>query len=222
MSQILDRNQVKSGRTFPYRPHLISRTLFVYGRGKEGYKNVHISFDFGRTTQTTTEKIDIEEIEKLARYEVKKERFILSTALREQVGRAIEKASIGPEELSEVLNEIEDSRHILSLKHDWDSEGSPPFAEETWLRATQFVEKHAEFILLEHGIVIETPSILPGPDGSIDIHWETEDLELLVNFPADHGQPSSFYGDDRGAVVIRGTLDTETLNRGLLLWLAKF
>jgi hypothetical protein len=59
------------------------------------------------------------------------------------------------------------------------------------------------------GVVI---SILPGPYGSIDLHWRTPKRELLINVPDDAEGPASYYGDDReegtGNAIRGKNLDT--------------
>ncbi|MBI4661430.1 MAG: hypothetical protein HY735_21620 [Verrucomicrobia bacterium] len=66
---------------------------------------------------------------------------------------------------------------------------------------------------------IPPPKILPGPDGSIDVHWKTKTCELLVNVPAGSNQRADFYGDDYGSLRIKGTIDPENPSSGLLFWL---
>ena len=70
-------------------------------------------------------------------------------------------------------------------------------------------------------MVMPTPQINPGPEGSIDVHWKTRQFELLLNFPADPTLPAGFYGDDYGTLKIKGKMRTEGFNQGLLLWLMK-
>ena len=68
---------------------------------------------------------------------------------------------------------------------------------------------------------MEVPSIMPGPGGSIDVHWKNKSFELLINFPPAPGAPATFYGDDYGTIVIKGQLDPMSKNPGMLLWLKK-
>ena len=60
---------------------------------------------------------------------------------------------------------IEKSKYILKFKDNWDDEGSPPYLEATWKRATSFLLNNAHY-LLKKGVTISVPEILPGPDGS--------------------------------------------------------
>ena len=114
--------------------------------------------------------------------------------------------------------EIERSRWILDLPENWDGEGAAAYGESTWLRAIAFL-KHQSAHLRECGSELDIPNILPGPDGSVDLHLDKPDYELLINIPKDTQRRATFYGDDRVSLQIKGTLDTSTFNLGLIEWL---
>ncbi len=116
---------------------------------------------------------------------------------------------------------IEDSRCLLQLEDDWDTEGSPAITEESWNRAAEWLTNHADQIWRCHRIEIDPPTIAPGPNGSIDLHWDSPEYELLINFPADPAAMAGCYGDDRGKIRIKATFDPKITNEGLLLWLMK-
>lgn len=122
-------------------------------------------------------------------------------------------------ESAKISAAINASRNILELEDDWDGEGSRSYLIETWTRATEFLRLYALRSWERHGTIIDAPRILPGPDGSIDIHWKSGLHELLVNIPVDPTKPASFYGDDYGIARIEGTFDSFTFNLGLLSWL---
>ncbi len=124
-------------------------------------------------------------------------------------------------ELAHVQDAIESSRYILELKDDWDEDGSARYTEAVWDRAVQFLLKYANSILETQHVRIDAPQILPGPNGSIDLHWKNSDYELLINIPADPSKPAGFYGDDYESSSIKGTFDPSKYNYGLLLWLTK-
>jgi len=119
----------------------------------------------------------------------------------------------------EIEEAVAKSRSILDMGENWDGEGATGYSEETWKRATQFLLRHATYILKELGTVIDIPVIGPGPDGSIDLHWKTDRFEMLLNFPKDVNERANFYGDDFGSIYIKGTLDPAAYHHGLLLWL---
>jgi hypothetical protein len=119
--------------------------------------------------------------------------------------------------LTDLFNEIDRSREILTWEDDWDDEGSPRFEESTWKKAIDYLERHAR-LLLSHGFVIPTPRILPGPNGSIDLHWETGRRELLINVRPD-GELAGFYGEAAGTNSIKGKVDLNSSDLGIFKWL---
>lgn len=119
-----------------------------------------------------------------------------------------------------ILDAIEASRTLLELKDDWDEEGSPGYLERTWKRATEFLRNHARWLWEQHDTILETPRLAPGPHGSIDIYWRTEEAELLLNVPADPAQPLSCYGDSKSGFKVSGPLSDSDYQRGLWSWLS--
>lgn len=130
-------------------------------------------------------------------------------------------AATSGDKLRRIEDAIESSREILELKDDWDGEGGQGYLKETWQRAASFVRNYARRLWSEHEVLIPAPKILPGPNGSIDVHWEEKDFELLVNISADREEKAEFYGDDYGSIYIKGKLNPSTFNRGLIEWLQK-
>ncbi len=116
--------------------------------------------------------------------------------------------------------EIEQAKLLLGLGDDWDGEGSPGYSEATLDRAIAFLNAHTERLWDMYGIQPPIPSIGPGPEGSIDIHWKQPTWELLVNIPADPDKMAAFYGDNYGTQKIKGSLDPEYFNLGIAEWLA--
>ncbi len=86
----------------------------------------------------------------------------------------------------------------INLQDDWDGQGSKGFSEELWQRVIDFLliiyirlykeELHAPF-----------PLVLPNTDGSLDIDWETETFELLINFSPDPEELVHMYGEKIGS-----------------------
>jgi hypothetical protein len=119
----------------------------------------------------------------------------------------------------EIEQVIEESRSLLEMEGDWDGEGSPGYSAETWSRAVEFLKDNTRRLRDILGVWGAAPSISPGPNGSIDLHWKTASRELLINIPTDPDQPAGYYGDDSGNNRIKGTLDTSGRNEWLLMWL---
>jgi hypothetical protein len=129
------------------------------------------------------------------------------------------------ESLPNVLKGIGDailqSRAMLDLQDNWDEDGAARIGEETWRRAATFLVRQARWAWDSYQRVIDTPDITPGPDGSIDLHWDRPSYEMLINIPVGPKTKAGFYGDDRGGTLVKGTLDPTQVSKGLLDWLTK-
>jgi len=114
---------------------------------------------------------------------------------------------------------LESSRTILELEDDWDEQGASAYSESTWQRMCGFLRRQAALAQQIAGRDLPLPDILPGPKGSVDLHWKSPELELLVNIPAEASQAATFYGDDYGVQTVKGSLNPEMPAPGLVLWL---
>ncbi|HVA18426.1 MAG TPA: hypothetical protein VMV59_12010 [Candidatus Dormibacteraeota bacterium] len=126
-----------------------------------------------------------------------------------------------PSRSEKLKAEFERAREILKLKDDWDGEGSVGYSTETLDRAILFVSTHASKLWESFGLAAPIPTIGPGPDGSIDVHWKLPAWELLVNIPQNSDAMATFYGDDYGAQKIRGSFDPRRFNSGVAEWLIR-
>ena len=124
-----------------------------------------------------------------------------------------------PPNFDQIVAAIEESRKLLDWEDDWDEEGSPGYEEAMWQRGAGFLKDNALRLWEEYGACVEAPRVLPGPNGSIDIHWHTGDHELLINIPADRSKLAPYYGDTPTGHSVKGTLDTSAENQWLLMWL---
>ena len=127
------------------------------------------------------------------------------TVLPQRPDKAIQK-----EVYTLIEEEIQRSRKILDLEADWDGDGADAYSQETWQKSVSFLRNLIDR-LLRYEIDIEAseeliPEILPGPNGSIDLEWETDFFDLLINIPKE-GERASYYGDDYGENRIKGNLD---------------
>lgn len=129
---------------------------------------------------------------------------------------------LSPNASDDVDEAIATSRYMLDWQDDWDGEGSPAYSEDTWIRATDFVEHNVRTVRRRR--YISAPIIEAGADGSVDIRWEDGKRRLVISVPADKGEPAAFYGRDTSYTphhIINGDVDTNEDASWLLLWIVK-
>lgn len=63
------------------------------------------------------------------------------------------------------------------------------------------------------------PDVNACPDGSIDLHWKRSGFELLMNVPPRKDALVTFYGDDYGDNVIKGSVSGEAGERRIYQWI---
>jgi hypothetical protein len=110
-----------------------------------------------------------------------------------------------PKALFELYASINKSKYILGLEDGWDGENGKTYKVETWKRAVVFLSKYATKLYKKFEIIIPAPHIYHGPVGSIDIYWENENFNLLLNVPEDG--IGTFYGDDYNLNKLNGEFD---------------
>lgn len=107
--------------------------------------------------------------------------------------------------------EITEARaHILSLKDDFDGEGSEGYVTETFDRAVKllrFLYQHCDHEF--SAILTQIPDIMPGPHGSIDIHWHRNHFDLLINVPRDVQSDAAFHLGYQRGIKVNGTIKLE-------------
>ncbi len=119
--------------------------------------------------------------------------------------------------------DIEDTiAKILNLQENWDGEGGKCYNKETLYRAAEFVKKLSFALWRKTQKLITPPKILPGPDGSIDVHWKSPKFDLLVNIPENPDESASFASDDYEKNTVKGTFDQKKINPALFYWLIEF
>jgi len=121
--------------------------------------------------------------------------------------RAVAKSFAGvvPAQASPLGEAIERSRsRILNAPLDADD---VPYSEDTWIRAMTFLRRDLVAALRSASVVTDIPRILPGPEGSIDLHWVRPGYRLLVNIPPAIDLATFQYRRDN--LAIRGEFDPE-------------
>ena len=122
---------------------------------------------------------------------------------------------------SPIEEAITASRSILQLPHGWDDAEAKPILTETWERAAQYLRGLESMLRLHFGRDLPIPHIGPVPNGSIDLDWDSPRFALLINVPEDPKAPAQFYGDDRGSLSVKGTVDLSHSRFPLMLWLSE-
>lgn len=126
-----------------------------------------------------------------------------------------------PVTLSGLAEAIEQSRSLLDLEDDWDGEGTPSYAEDTWRRTVDFLVRYAKTLWEQRGIAAEDVEILPDTEGALAIDWRVGGREMLIRVPAEPTLEASYFGDDgSGRRKTKGTLDTSALVQSFVWWLA--
>lgn len=88
---------------------------------------------------------------------------------------------------------------ILALEEDWDGQGSPAFEKQTLDAIRNFLFELVDESKLS---VAKQVWIAPFSGGSIDLQWQTDPFDLLINFCADGNV--TYYGKDTYGHSIRG------------------
>lgn len=119
------------------------------------------------------------------------------------------------------LMAVDQAREILSWDDDWDGEGSPRYEEETLQRATHFLLDGVRQLTAECSVSVHVPRILPGPDGSIDIHWQLHDRQMLLNIPASVDEPVEYFGQKESGGSIKGNFYLSDPDLEPLTWVKR-
>jgi hypothetical protein len=109
-----------------------------------------------------------------------------------------------PIQLSALREEIIESQYMLQFEDNWDGEGSELYRTQTWINAVSFICNYANWVFDTYKQVIPSPNIYHGPNGSIDLYWEKETFNLLINLPKEDNGVASFYGDDYATQRVEG------------------
>jgi len=125
-----------------------------------------------------------------------------------------------PKLLISIYEEIEKSKYILELKENWNDDGGVGYDFEVWKKAILFISKLSTRIYKSYGQIIRAPKIYHGPNGSIDVFWENESFNLLINIPKNG--LGTFYGDNYGNNKSEGFFDPTIINSTIFPFLIEF
>jgi hypothetical protein len=111
---------------------------------------------------------------------------------------------------------IDDSRYILNLDDDWDDAGAIAYDTNVWEKAIEIViDMHLKAFKL-FDIELDYPEINPGPDGSIDFEWVTDNYEILANFLTKENI-IDFYGETVNGSSFKGSFGCDDNCSSLLM-----
>jgi hypothetical protein len=132
-------------------------------------------------------------------------------------------ASVGPIVNADLFAAIEAAEELTRLPFDWDGEGGKAVTREHLDRVFRFLRTASDWARNTLHRQFPAPRIEPGPQDSIDLHWNHMGRELLLNVPADSSAAATFYGEaehgDGEREKLRGTLGLEHENHWLAAWL---
>ena len=106
----------------------------------------------------------------------------------------------------ELETAIEESKWVLSLQAGWDGPDAQAIRFDTWTRAADCVRCLGRSGLSEFAEVLPAPRIGPVADGSIDLFWNDDSENLLINIPPDATMAATFDGVRPDGNSIRGSL----------------
>lgn len=139
------------------------------------------------------------------------------------VRRGSKQRPADPANIEEIRAAIKDSHEMAAWEQNWNGRDSPGNKKATMDRAGKFIEGSVRALWRDRRRSIEVPEIAPGHDGSIDIHWETDKGEILINVPAQDIGYATFYGEGTNGEFLKGKLSVEATNEWVMIlkWLAQ-
>ena len=102
-----------------------------------------------------------------------------------------------------VIEVIDEALSIL-LADNRDDESSVHYQQATMDRVRDFLLSLMREVRRNSSRGVPVPAINPADAGSIDIFWDFEGQQLLVNVSADPDEAITFYGEDRLGTVVSG------------------
>lgn len=121
-----------------------------------------------------------------------------------------------PIELDALKTRLQDtSKNILSLKDNWDEEGSQAFTDQTFSGVADFLVTYSKYIFKKYHKIIDIPYITPSGNGSIDIDWDTDSYCFLVNI-AEKGDDAEYYSSDQNRQESKGRFLVHEFKMNLL------
>jgi hypothetical protein len=99
-----------------------------------------------------------------------------------------------PKRLESLIIELEHSKYILNLKKGWDGEEAEPYKPEVLKNSIVFLCRYLMSFLENNRQKLYLPKIYHGPNGSIDLLWNSDNFSLLINID-NTGNTAQFSGE---------------------------
>lgn len=140
--------------------------------------------------------------------------YFISLAFEREIGASTSKAAAVHDGI-EIA--IERSRSLLELPSNWDGEGASPIRIETWESAMSFLRGLAREYASSNFGFPAAPTISPGPEASIDLYWNTDSRELLINYPENPSSQPTFSAEDKSnGSSFRGMLHRSAVSSAIV------
>jgi len=127
-----------------------------------------------------------------------------------------------PSVLFDLVDEINDSKYILTLEDDWDNMGAIPISAELYESAINFLLMYAIYIYKDDNkTVIQSPEINPCCNGSIDFSWSTSGARMLINVKKKGEEfMATFYGyHNSNKLPFEGFIDMKNIDKNKASWM---
>lgn len=144
-----------------------------------------------------------------------KEPEILVIDIAEPLQQSFEASE--PGQLEEAINR---SRSLIQSDENQCNAEDTLISLATWQRVRRFLLKQASASMHLFRLPIPPPNISPADEGSIDVYWQMEGRELLLNFPANESEPVTYYGQTTaGDQTTAGRTTSNEERPDLIAWL---
>lgn len=128
-----------------------------------------------------------------------------------------------PKEVEHIENYILNTKHLLYLKDGWDDEGGKIVPKNLWYNVMNFLLNINSKIYSDYKLLINEPSILPCPDGSLDLCWDNNKARILINFRNLDTMEAYYYGDLYTIESkIKGNFIGDSFNNEILHFITNF
>jgi|GEM_PF-4439643 len=113
----------------------------------------------------------------------------------------------------------QETEDLRTLPDNFDGEGSPHYSARTVSSATELVRQLTERYMGSFAAKLPLPSVLPGPEGSVDLTWKSSAGKLLLNVPPGEAGVPTAYGETPGGEPISLQIDSDAASDRLLRWI---